>query len=93
MAFFGSQTTDTLALLAGEPSQTVAFTSDFLNFNATARDSVSLAFNLDPTMNGLSVGANGFLSDLDASETGIFSSVPLLCPDKNIIHLRFLYYK
>ena len=75
LSISGPEGTDTLTLAAGQPKQNVGFTSDFLSFTGTSRKSVSLAFNLAPTDAGLTIAPDGFLTDFDASESGLFSSI------------------
>ena len=83
VSFFGSTGNKPLSLLAGEPNQTVAFSSDFITFDSTSTDSVSLVFDM---ASALSIGANGFFADFDASESGIFSSTaaPSAVPEPDI---------
>ena len=82
VALVGSPGTDLLDLKAGQSLQNVVYTSDYLTFSPSAKNSASLTFHLAPTDFGPTIGASGFLADFEASGIGIFSSTakPTIVP-------------
>ena len=79
--FTGQNGNDVLTLSAGEPNQSVVFTSDFLTFNPMSKDSASVSLLLEA---GLAIGSNGFLADFDANETGLFGSTLMPTQTENV---------